>query len=149
MDVIQTLGKKKIRIKNTLIVLLALLAGMGAYGVTIRDYLFLYLGLIHLGFSVEYLYGFYRAFETAKFAGAEMTLSKKGKEACVACASVVRLREERNNFISIETDAGKKLYVHGEFDRKMGHDASGRTVNELRDLIKKHGKKAVAVDYRY
>ncbi len=149
MDVIETLGKKKIRVKNTLIVLLALLACMGAYGVTIKDYLFLYLGLIHLGFSIEYLYGFYRAHETAKFSGPEMILSKKGKEARVACASVARLREERNNFISIVTEDGKKLYVHGEFDRKMPHDARGRTVNELRDLIKKHGKKSVEIDYRY
>ena len=149
MKSLNTLNGKKRATRAVLVVLLAVFAVMGAHGYFYKDdTLFLYLGLIHLFFAIDYLKSYAAAFETVEFLDSSMTLAKKRSSASVRYDEIESLAERRNGFVEIERKDGKSLFVHNDIPGGAKTDDPRRTVNILKEEISSRGGRDVSVTRR-
>lgn len=149
MEVLHTLSNKK---KITLLVLLGLLVGLGIMGTDAlarqKDYFFVFIGLIHLVFSVDYIRSYLLAWEDVAFFDARMELIRNKKRVSIDYAKIVRLEEKRNNFVEISLDAGGPYLIHGEFKPSMDIYDEMRTVNIIRREIRQRSGKEIEAGYK-
>lgn len=132
-----------------LIILLVILAVMGAYGVYYKkDTLFLILGLIHLFFAIDYLKSYTHAYTTITFSSVSMTLSKKRSSASFAYDNILSLSECRNGFLEIAQKEGEPVFVHSEIPAGAKTDHPQRTINILKKEIELRSHQEIPVTFR-
>ncbi len=149
MTLLDTISRKKRITRAILIVLLVILVVMGVYGVYYKhDMLFLFLGIVHLFFAVDYLKSYSRAYATVTFLDGSMTLERKEAALTIDYESVEALTERRNGFLEISRKEGAPVFVHNEVPTGAKAEDPRRTTNILKNEIEARTKRSISVTYR-
>ncbi len=149
MEVLNTLSRKKLITLLVLLVLLALLAYMSVGALQgQKDYVFLFIGLIHLAFSVDYIRMFMVAYTDVFFSDSSMELVMGKRRAVVEYAKILRFEEKRNNYIEITVEGRGHFLIHGDFVPAMDVYDAARTVNVLRKEIQERSGKEIETLYK-
>ncbi len=149
MDLLDTVSRSKRVTRGVLVVLLVVFAVMGVHGLYYdKDSLFLYIGIVHLFFAIDYLKSYGAAYETVTFNEDSMLLGKKRSSITVDYEEIESLTECRNGFLEISIRGGKPVTVHNDIPKGGRHDDPRRTANILRKEIESRVQGDVRVSFR-